>query len=178
MSYKLVDQVIKHVGNITASEKLVLLAISQHVNNETGKAFPSINRIAKMVNRTSRTVLTLTANLREKGYLVTVGRTVQGVYVYKVRLPKSDEAVSLVTEIVSGGHEAASAPPLKKLPLNQEGEVKKGNQEMNSAHTGKEKAEKQISSDVCGKSVEKLEFSDIEDLWIPHSCPPTTAKAA
>jgi DNA-binding MarR family transcriptional regulator len=79
---------------MSASDKDVYLAIAQHVNNQTGIAYPGMDRIASLIGRTRRTVERSVDRLERSGLLRIVergggrGRS----HKYRLELPGQEEA--------------------------------------------------------------------------------------
>lgn len=90
------DSIWSH-PNLTATERLVALAICRHHNEKTGQCNPSQERLARLTGLTDRSVRKVIATLRAKGFIETSAkRTLQvrflcSLCVYRNHVPGTPE---------------------------------------------------------------------------------------
>jgi DNA-binding transcriptional MocR family regulator len=78
-------------AQVRETELLLLLAIAHHTNKE-GKAYPSINRLARYIRRTPRTVKRLIRELEAQGYLTVAYQAgPKGTNVFHICTPVQDD---------------------------------------------------------------------------------------
>lgn len=71
MSTKLVQQVLDLPSSaISLPERMVLVSIADHFNDETGRCDPSVARLAERCSASRRTIIRSLRSLQEKGLLV------------------------------------------------------------------------------------------------------------
>ena len=91
MSAKLTGWAIAYEG-LDPLEKLLLIVLADHFNDQEGAAWPSQKRIARMMGVSDRTVRRLQVSLVDKGLL-----TVQ------LRTGSSNQYIMVTPDILSGG---------------------------------------------------------------------------
>jgi hypothetical protein len=88
MSAKLVGWALEQEG-LELQEKLLLVVLADHFNDQEGAAWPSQERIARIMNISDRQVRRIQVELINKGYLEVVNRHGQS-NIYKMVVPDVD----------------------------------------------------------------------------------------
>jgi len=91
MSAKLVGWALEQQG-LELQEKLLLVVLADHFNDQEGAAWPSQERIAKIMNISDRQVRRIQVELINKGYLEVTKRHGQS-NIYKMVVPDMDVLV-------------------------------------------------------------------------------------
>jgi hypothetical protein len=88
MSAKLVGWALEQEG-LDIQEKLLLVVLADHFNDQEGAAWPSQERIAKIMNVSDRQVRRIQVELINKGYLEVTNRHGQS-NIYRMLVPDID----------------------------------------------------------------------------------------
>jgi len=101
-------QIIRDIlalGDVTAQEKLVLIAFNQY-GDEGNNVYPSLHSIAKVCALGYRQVKRHAKTLRDKGYLVPVGKSRLNTVNYCLEIPRDVSVPKVGTSTSpSKGHE-------------------------------------------------------------------------
>lgn len=87
MSFRLMTEVLD-CENLGPTEKLVMVCLARHVNEQTGKCFPSVERLMRCSGLGERAVQTNIKELTKRGFIVIVkggGRGRANEYVLSVK---------------------------------------------------------------------------------------------
>jgi hypothetical protein len=76
--------------DIDPSEKLVLLAMADHADDDGTKCFPSVARLSLKTSFSRRGVQKVIARLTKKGFLLAAGRRREGTIEYRIMVAKSE----------------------------------------------------------------------------------------
>jgi hypothetical protein len=134
MSYKLVKHVVDEIRDITPTEKLVMLVVASHRNEETGRCFPSQSLVAEKSGLTDRTVRRSLTSLEEKGLISRAKQTGKSDEIF---FPTTPDTETATPDTVSAYPGRSFLPPRTQCPTNREGNIEinkegnKGNKEVN-----------------------------------------------
>jgi biotin operon repressor len=111
-------QVIRDIlalGGVTAQQKLVLIAMNQY-GDDGSNIYPSLHSIAKVCGLGYRQVKRHAKTLRDKGYLVPVGKSRLNTVNYRMSIPR-DMSVPKIGTVASPsmGHQRPPTP-LNNIP--------------------------------------------------------------
>src|ERR1700694_1261379 len=108
--------------NLRPVEKLVLLALADHANDDGEQCFPSVGQIALKTSLSRRGVQKVYRRLEAKGILVPIGQMREGITEYRI-VPERGERSSLEGANLSAqrGERGSHEPSLtvKKPTLSQ-----------------------------------------------------------
>ena len=78
--------------NLRPVEKLVLLALADHANDDGGQCFPSVGRIALKTSLSRRGVQKVYRRLEAKGILVPIGQRWEGMTEYRIVVERGERS--------------------------------------------------------------------------------------
>lgn len=108
------------VEDVSSTQKLVLLALADHKNEQTGRCDPSVERIARRTCLSERAVRGALAALADRG-LIVIERRVGTSSRYLLAVSASEDGPALTTERRLGVHEVQGGTTCTPAPRARAG---------------------------------------------------------